>query len=242
MVTPEIEPLRERAARFPGQPRARVGEIPTPWYSASWRIRSQSRVVFRVSSGFEVFTRERRQVRASSGSSAKPLPSIAAQPTRETMKAILLRSMILVAVLALACTSGALAGVARHTASAQAKAATLVKVTFTDSTLRLSNVSLQSGATTFVVFNNGKKQHVFSIKGPGVNGMHTATLAAGKSAKLTVKLRAGAYVLSDPVGLGAYNVQFLDVVPSAVLTGAGGTNVVAPPVTPPPMCGATYTP
>jgi uncharacterized membrane protein len=72
--------------------------------------------------------------------------------------------------------------------------------------------------------------------------MHTATLAAGKSATLTVRLRAGAYVISDPVGLGPYNVQFLDVVPSAVLTGTGGTNVVAPPVTPPPMCGATYTP
>ena len=117
-----------------------------------------------------------------------------------------------------------------------------VTVTFTDTTFRLSSASLESGATTFVVVNHGKRRHVFTIKGPGVNGMHTATLAAGQSAKLTVQLRAGAYVLSDPVGLGAYNVQFLDVVRSAVLTGTGGTNVVAPPVTPPPMCGATYTP
>jgi hypothetical protein len=152
------------------------------------------------------------------------------------MKRNLLRVLIPATVIALALTSTALAGTARHTAATQ------VKVTFTDSTFRLSTDSLQSGATTFVVVNKGKKHHAFTIKGPGVNGMHTATLAAGKSAKLTVQLRAGAYVLSDPVGLGAYNVQFLDVVRSAVLTGTGGTNVVAPPVTPPPMCGATYTP
>ncbi len=152
------------------------------------------------------------------------------------MKPNLLRIVIPVAVLALALTSTALAGLARHTEATQ------VKVTFTDSTFRLSTVNLQSGATTFLVVNHGKKHHAFTIKGPGVNGKHTATLAAGKSAKLTVELRAGAYVLSDPVGLGPYNVQFLDVVPSAVLTGTGGTNVVAPPVTPPPMCGATYTP
>ncbi len=152
------------------------------------------------------------------------------------MKRNLLRIVITAAALALALTSTAFAGLAAHSA------ATEVKVTFTDSTFRLSTVSLQSGATTFVVVNHGKRRHVFTIKGPGVNGLHTATLAAGKSATLTVQLRAGAYVLSDPVGLGAYNVQFLDVVPSAVVTGTGGTNVVAPPVTPPPMCGATYTP
>ncbi len=152
------------------------------------------------------------------------------------MKSNLLRVVIPIAAVALALTSTALAGTAGHTAATQ------VKVTFTDRTFRLSTDNLQSGATTFVVVNNGKKHHVFTIKGPGVNGMHTATLAAGKTAKLTVQLRAGAYVLSDPVGLGAYNVQFLDVVRSAVLTGTGGTNVVAPPVTPPPMCGATYTP
>lgn len=152
------------------------------------------------------------------------------------MRPNLLRVVIPIAVVALALASTALAGTTRHTAATQ------VTVTFTDSTFRLSTVNLQSGATTFVVVNKGKKHHVFSIKGPGVNGMHTATLAAGKSAKLTVQLRAGAYVLSDPVGLGAYNVQFLDVLRSAVLTGTGGTNVVAPPVTPPPMCGATYTP
>ncbi len=77
--------------------------------------------------------------------------------------------------------------------------------------------------------------------------MHTATLAAGGSATLTVPLRAGAYVLSDPVGLGPYNVQFLDVVKAVVLTGGGSTNVVSSTATSgSAMCGVvpgnTYAP
>ncbi len=128
-----------------------------------------------------------------------------------------------VAVLALAAavTAGSLASVARHATAAK------ITVTFTDTTFKLSNTNLQSGPTTFVVVNKGKKHHTFAIKGPGVKGMHTATLNAGSRATLTVPLRAGAYVLSDPVGLGPYNVQFLDVVNAAVLTGSGSTNVVS---------------
>jgi hypothetical protein len=118
-----------------------------------------------------------------------------------------------------------------------ARAAAQVKVTFTDSTFRLSNTNLQSGPTTFVVVNRGKHRHVFSIKGPGVKGAHSATLASGRTAKLTVTLRAGAYVLSDPVGLGVYNVQFLDVVKAIDVTGSGTSSAVAPPVEVPPMCG-----
>lgn len=152
------------------------------------------------------------------------------------MRVRLFGAVVAVAVLVSALAATAFAGVARDAT------ATKVTVTFTDTTFRLSPASLESGATTFVVVNKGKKRHVFTIKGPGVNGLHTATLAAGRSGKLTVQLRAGAYVLSDPVGLGAYNVQFLDVVPAAVLTSTGGSNVVAPPVVAPPMCGATYTP
>jgi uncharacterized cupredoxin-like copper-binding protein len=154
----------------------------------------------------------------------------------ETMRLSLFRAVVAAAVLALGLSATGFGGVARHAT------VTKVTVTFTDTTFRLSSASLESGATTFVVVNTGKNRHVFAIKGPGINGLHTATLAAGRSAKLTVHLRAGAYVLSDPVGLGVYNVQFLDVLPAAVLTASGGTNVVAPPVTAPPMCGLTYTP
>jgi uncharacterized cupredoxin-like copper-binding protein len=157
----------------------------------------------------------------------------------ETMRLSLSGVMASIAVLALGLTGAAFAGVARH------ETTTAVTVTFTDTTFRLSSANLESGATTFVVVNRGKRRHLFAIQGPGVKGVHTTTLAPGGTAKLTVRLRAGAYVLSDPVGLGAYNVQFLDVVQAAVLTAKGGSDVVAPPVTVAPMCtgsSGTYTP
>src|SRR5207248_7443419 len=95
--------------------------------------------------------------------------------------------------------------------------------------------------TTFVVLNKGKKAHALMVKGPGVKGAHTAKVAAGGSAKLTVTLKAGAYVLSDPIGLGEYNVLFLDVIKSTSLTAKGDGSVVAPPVDP-PRCAASTTP
>jgi len=123
----------------------------------------------------------------------------------------------------------------------QAKVAK-VTVTFTDKTLRVSTITRDAGMTTFVVFNKGKKHHVLAIEGPGLKGVQTSKLAAGASATLTVNLRPGAYVLSDPVGLGVYDVQFLNVLKAAAVSGKGNSNVVAAPVAPPPMCGEYYTP
>lgn len=143
------------------------------------------------------------------------------------------------------CAAGAaalgLAAVAGATGTGTTTAAT-VKVTFTDSSLHASPASPSSGLTTFVVINKGKKPHLLMVKGPGIKGAHTAKLAAGHSAKLTVSLRAGAYVLSDPVGLGAYNVLFLDVVPATTASAKGDGDVVSPPAQLPPMCGSGYTP
>ena len=143
---------------------------------------------------------------------------------------------IAVSLLALGLTDVAFAGVARQESAAK------VTVTFTDTTLRVSAANPQSGTTTFVVLNKGKKLHVLAITGPGLRGMRTAKLAAGSSAKLTVTLRPGAYVLSDPVGLGVYNVQFLNVVRAVVVTSRGNSSVVTPPVDLPPMCGSYLTP
>jgi hypothetical protein len=117
-----------------------------------------------------------------------------------------------------------------------------VTVTFTDTSLRVSAITRDAGMTTFVVLNKGKKRHVLAIEGPGLKGVQTSKLAAGGSVTLTVKLRPGSYVLSDPVGLGVYTVQFLSVLPAGAVSGKGNTNVVAPPVEPPPMCGQYYTP
>jgi hypothetical protein len=150
---------------------------------------------------------------------------------------VISRSLVVavVSVLALAVTGVA---PARNTRQAVSK----VTVTFTDSTLRASPTTPGSGVTTFVVVNKGKKMHALTVKGPGVKGAHSARVAAGRTTKLTVTLKPGAYVLSDPAGLGEYNVLFLDVIRTASLTAKGDGSVVAPPVDTPPMCGAYYTP
>jgi hypothetical protein len=142
---------------------------------------------------------------------------------------------VFVALLALA-----LAGIV-SARSQQAKVAK-VTVTFTDKTLRVSTITRDAGMTTFVVLNKGKKRHVLAIEGPGLKGVQTSKLVAGGTTTLTVKLRPGSYVLSDPVGLGVYDVQFLNVVRATAVSGKGNANVVAPPVVAPPMCGEYYTP
>ena len=136
-----------------------------------------------------------------------------------------------------------LAGAAlSDSATAAKRTVNQVTVTFTDRSLRASPMTPGSGVTTFVVFNRGKKAHALMVKGPGVKGMRTAKVAAGKSARLTVTLRPGAYVLSDPIGLGEYNVLFLDVIKSTSLTAKGDGSVVSPPAELPAMCGMNYTP
>jgi hypothetical protein len=144
-----------------------------------------------------------------------------------------LRVLLGASVLSLAPASAALAG------SAHQASATRAVVTFSDASFGVSPTALEAGATTFVVVNKGKKRHVFEISGPGLRGARTPALAAGGRATLTVTLRPGAYMLSDPVGLSAYNVQYIDVAPSAVLSATGDSSVVAPPVALPPMCGST---
>jgi hypothetical protein len=140
------------------------------------------------------------------------------------------QALVVAFLLALGVTGVAFAASARHAVSK-------VTVTFTDRTIRATPMTPGSGPTTFFVLNKGKKPHMLMVKGPGVRGAHTTTLAAGKSAQLSVTLRPGAYVLSDPIGLGAYNVLFLDVVKSASLTAKGDANVVTPTTETPPMCG-----
>jgi hypothetical protein len=145
-------------------------------------------------------------------------------------------ALALVALVALAFAGAALSRPARHAAVAK------VTVTFTDRSLHASPTTPGSGITTFIVVNRGKKAHALMVKGPGVKGMQSAKVAAGKTARLTVTLHPGAYVLSDPIGLGEYNVLFLDVIKSTSLTAKGDGSVTAPPAELPAMCGMNYTP
>jgi hypothetical protein len=149
------------------------------------------------------------------------------------------RAVVAVAAVALGASGGvgvAQAGGAKHSAAAS------VTVTITDRTLRVAPMSPASGSTKFVVLNRGKKVHFFAISGPGVKGTKTGKIAPGARATLTVTLKVGAYVLSDPVGLGAYTSAFLDVIRKVDLSGHGNSNSVQPEAQPPAMCGAYYNP
>ena len=130
-------------------------------------------------------------------------------------------ALIAVFVIALGMTGVASAGVARQVTAAK------VTVTFTDTKLVLSQSGLQAGTATFVVVNKGQKLHVLTINGPGLKGVRTRNVAVGRSATLTVTLLTGAYMLSDPVGLGTTNVRWLVVSPAKPASGNGRTG--APP-------------
>ena len=132
--------------------------------------------------------------------------------------------------------------VATAAATARPTAIATVTVTVTDATLRASSTAPASGKTVFVVVNKGKKTHALRVEGPGVKGAQSTKLKPGHYTKLTVTLRPGAYVLSDPISLGEFNVLYLDVVKAASVGGAGNANTVQPEPQLPPMCGLTYTP
>ena len=152
----------------------------------------------------------------------------------------ILRSVLAVGVLAaaLSFTSQSFGGNAR-TAHVSAVTAT---VTLSDRSFHVNPAILHAGTTVFVIRNTGKKGHAFAVSGPGVKSSHTATLRTGGSTKLTVKLRSGTYMLSDPVGLGAYSVQYVNVVPATEMTGNGSSNVVGASPNTGAMCGGSYAP
>jgi uncharacterized cupredoxin-like copper-binding protein len=66
--------------------------------------------------------------------------------------------------------------------------ATAVTVTATEFKFKLSKLTVPHGSVTFTVVNKGKVAHDFKIA-----GKKTALIKPGKSAKLTVTLKAGKY-------------------------------------------------
>jgi uncharacterized cupredoxin-like copper-binding protein len=66
--------------------------------------------------------------------------------------------------------------------------ATAVTVTASEFKFKLSKASVPHGAVTFTVTNKGKIPHDFKI-----GGKKTPMLGPGKSAKLTVTLKAGKF-------------------------------------------------
>src|SRR6185437_15588011 len=103
----------------------------------------------------------------------------------------MLRVSLLIATLV--AVVGVVAGPSMAARSHSAGAA--VTVTATEFHFKLSKTSVPHGSVTFTVKNAGKLAHDFKI-----GGKKTALIAPGKSAKLTVTLKAGkqAYTCTVP--------------------------------------------
>jgi len=121
---------------------------------------------------------------------------------------------------ALGLPAAASAGAAGHTL------VTEVHVTFTDKTLLVRANNPYPGPATIFVVNRGQKLHVLTIRGPGMRNAKTQRIAPGSRITLDVKLLAGAYQLSDPVGLGKSMVRWLVVRPSNLVP---PTTTITPP-------------
>jgi len=80
------------------------------------------------------------------------------------------------------------------TAARSHSAAKAVTVTATEFHFKLSKTSVPHGSVTFTVKNAGKVAHDFKI-----GGKKTALIGPGKSAKLTVTLKAGKQAYSCTV-------------------------------------------
>ena len=111
----------------------------------------------------------------------------------------------LLSVLAAFVAASALAGPAF---AARAHATATIKVTATEFKFKLSPATVNHGTVTFTVVNKGKLAHDFKIA-----GKVTPQIAPGKSAKLTVTLKAGKY-------------PYLCTVPGHAAAGMKGTLVV----------------
>jgi len=95
---------------------------------------------------------------------------------------------------AVALLGAAAAGVVAH-AGASVKT---IKVTEKEYRITVSGKPA-AGSTRFTVKNAGRLSHALEISGPGTKGKRTPLIKPGKSATLTVTLRAGTYTLWCPV-------------------------------------------
>ena len=111
----------------------------------------------------------------------------------------------LLSVFAAVVVASALAGPAF---AARAKAAATIKVTATEFKFTLSPTTVKHGSVIFTVVNKGKLAHDFKIA-----GKKTPLIKPGKSATLTVTLKAGKY-------------PYLCTVPGHAAAGMKGTLVV----------------
>jgi hypothetical protein len=99
-----------------------------------------------------------------------------------------------------------------------------VDVTLLDGTLRVSRATVAPGAVTLVAVNRGRRSHGLAVMGAGLQVRRTRTLAPGATARLVVTVRAGRYMIWDPVRGSMSRATVLTVRASGGTgVGAGGT-------------------
>lgn len=94
--------------------------------------------------------------------------------------------------------AAASSGQASGQASGQVQG-TKVTATLTDFHIALSPNTFGPGTYTFVATNSGQATHALAINGPGVSNQQTGDVSPGRSADLTVTLKAGSYDVYCPV-------------------------------------------
>lgn len=146
---------------------------------------------------------------------------------KELARQRLRRAAVAAALCALGLLAVPVAAGATRAVAARHAVAARVTVSVSDTKLALSPSGLQSGRTTFVVVNLGKRPHRLSIQGPGVKSAQTPELAPGKRAVLTVTLQSGAYMLtfSNPRGLGMSATRWIQVIPNVDVSAKGNSSV-----------------
>jgi len=123
----------------------------------------------------------------------------------------------ILAVLALA--GAAVAGVVAHASASK----TSIHVTEREFRIGLPAKSAPAGPVELEIRNAGHYPHELAIAGPGVKA-RTPMIKPGKSAKLTVTLRAGSYSLWCPIpGHAAKGMKAALTVSGGSSSGAGGS-------------------
>jgi hypothetical protein len=123
-------------------------------------------------------------------------------------------------------TAAAFVGTARAAARISADATT-VTVTFTNSRFTISRPGAPSGTVTFMAVNKAPTLRVLKVVGPGVKGSRSLSVPPGKSARLTMSVSKGAYMLLDTLARPP-SAHWLVVTPAANVSSTGNGSVVTP--------------
>jgi hypothetical protein len=133
--------------------------------------------------------------------------------------------LLSVLLLGLGVAGIALAGVS--TSAESGAGITRLNVVVADGRLTISPLRLSAGKVTIVAVNKGKVKHAVAIMGNGWGPKRTGAIAAGRTARLTVTLRAGKYHLWDPVTSSMSRAKYLTVRSAATPATSGGGMVTS---------------